>query len=177
MYLGGGTSVFKLSSSGALLSPAAGFQCSGLLVSANDYETYDRAQNQLWLVHAVLQEIHVVKSDGTCVSGVLGFTKPQNALDTAAVAVDGGGNLWMIDLNDPGRLHELSPTGTILTPNTSNTSSGLYVLTYFLPNISPPKFSQAGSMAIDASGNIWAIDVYNRVLYKIPGLAAPKNYQ
>lgn len=155
--------VYEINSSGSLLSPTSGY--TGISTgAAGDAMVYDRAQNELW-VRQGINGIKAIKSNGTAVSPSSGFTLPYGVVELEGIAVDGSGNLWFGSI-PTAALHELDPSGNILTPNTP-TASGLGAV----GNGSP------GGIGVDAYGNIWMIDDYNHTLSKISGLATPKSYQ
>jgi DNA-binding beta-propeller fold protein YncE len=74
-----------------------------------------------------------------------------------ALAVDGGGNIWVVDGAAAGTLSELSA-------GVGNATPGITAI---------GAFSGALGVAIDASGNVWITNSGNDSVTLLVGLAVP----
>ncbi len=165
--------VFKVSNLGAQISPLPGY-FGGSFTTGTGFLRYDRAYNQLWGWDIVTGSgtFEAMAQDGTMISPAIGgFPIPSLIpITIEGAALDGAGNMWYSALlsltgsiNAMDHLgHPITPTGTTTSPNVG---------------ISIPGMMGPTSMAVDAYGNIWVTDIEAHLLFKIPGLAVPKNYQ
>jgi len=141
-------SVLKFSSSGALLSPAAGYTCGGL----NDAESIaiDNSGN-VWITNflgSTPQEngtVAELSNTGTALSPSAGFGPIAPSL-MSSIAIDASGNAWVpYGTGVAG----LSSSGTIISANANPPGASLGV----------------GGIAIDVAGNIWGAVPYGAALF------------
>jgi hypothetical protein len=141
-------SVLKFSSSGALLSPAAGYTGGGL----NDAESIaiDNSGN-VWITNflgSTPQEngtVAELSNTGTALSPSAGFGPIAPSL-MSSIAIDASGNAWVpYGTGVAG----LSSTGTIISANANPPGASLGV----------------GGIAIDIAGNIWGAVPYGATLF------------
>lgn len=113
-----------------------GIQMSGVAIDA---------EGDVWAAGSPVTE---VSSSGSVLSGS-GY-----AIAAAAIAIDGNDTVWT---TGGSALGHLAHNGTVISPSTGYTASGLAGET---------------DLAVDTSGNIWTLDV-NNYLVEWVGLAAP----
>jgi sugar lactone lactonase YvrE len=138
----GQNSVVKLSNSGSVLSPAAGYTGGGL----NDPQSIalDNSGNA-WITDVpstvnpnsgqLAISVTELSSTGDALSPPAGFV-PDNALLGAAIAIDASGNAWFPYGNG---VADISSSGSFITAVANPPGAG----------------SPIGGIAIDAAGNLW----------------------
>jgi streptogramin lyase len=126
-------------------------------------------QNNVWVTNilgANLTEFPLgVGTSGNSVTGG-GLSAPS------AVAIDGSGNVWVANQTNPGSLSEFTGAGVAVSPSGGYTGVGTAANSY------GPVLTDAWSIAIDGSGNVWVTDVSissstNDDLVEFVGAAAP----
>jgi hypothetical protein len=81
--------------------------------------------------------------------------------DPYSVAIDGSGNAWIANHNNPAGVSEFSNAGIALSPSTGYAGGGL-------------KYPYA--IAIDGSGDVWVSNIVsgsNETVIELIGLATP----
>jgi streptogramin lyase len=130
--------IFKMASNGSAIGNWG--------VETNAVDVVTDAAGEAYAVHYQNHKVHSFKPGGGSDGSV---DSVPGAGTNAAIAVDGGGNLW-VAVNDQGLVAKMAP----------NITSTL--ATY-------PVGNQPSDLAFDASGNLWiSLDVDNKVVKMLP---------
>jgi streptogramin lyase len=147
-----GNSLTELSSSGAPISPFAGYTGGGLDVP--DSIAIDGGGN-VWAVNAGNSALSKFSNAGLALSPSFGFVGGGLARPEC-LAIDGAGNVWVAS-SVGNSLSEFANSGAVLTPS-GFTSTGV---------------NEPDGIAIDSSGDIWLTNAADSVLVEFVGAAAP----
>jgi len=148
----GGSSVTKLSSTGAPISPFAGYTGGGL--NAPSGIAIDGPGN-VWMVNSGNSTLTKLSNLGAALSPSAGFAG-GGLSGPAGLAIDGRGNAWVANFGG-NSVSEFSNAGAVLSP-TGFLGQGVY--------------APAG-IAVDGSGNVWVTNDGDNVLVEFIGAAAP----
>jgi streptogramin lyase len=147
-----GNTLTKLSSSGALLSPFAGYAGGGLDVP--DSIAIDHSGN-VWVVNAGNSTLSKFSNSGTALSPPSGY-QGGGLYRPESLAIDGAGNVWAA--NSLGNnISQFSNSGAVMSPS----------------GFTSPGMDEPNGIAIDSSGNIWTANAENSVLVEFVGTATP----
>ena len=141
-------SISEFASSGAPLSPVAGYSGNGLVWARG---LVIDAANHVWVINTPysgplqnLSDLAELNLSGTVISPASGFTGGGLHASTA-IALDPGGNLWVANQFDGaggnGSLSKFNSSGVPLSPNNGFTGGGL---------------DAPAGLAIDGDGDVWA---------------------
>ena len=147
-----GNSLTELSSSGAPISPFAGYTGGGLDVP--DSIAIDGGGN-VWAVNAGNSALSKFSNAGLALSPSFGFVGGGLARPEC-LAIDGAGNVWVAS-SVGNSLSDFANSGAVLTPS-GFTSTGV---------------NEPDGIAIDSSGDIWLTNAADSVLVEFVGAAAP----
>ena len=128
--------------------------CDGLEGMAYD------ATGHLWVGNYYGDSLSQVSSSGVALvtsTGDGGLSHPHG------IAVDGTGTVWVANYRAPG-LFQFAGSAANSPGNTISPATG------WAPDAA---FSEAYSVAIDASGNLWVSNFGSNILTEVVGLAAP----
>jgi hypothetical protein len=150
----------EYSSTGAILSPSTGYQNGNIGQGGGCSLLAIDASGNIWIADGA--GVLKLSNSGVLLSPSLGYTGGGSNGDTTAVAIDGAGNAWALNVNNT--FIEYSNSGTALSPTTGYKSSFGSLISGFVYN----------DLAIDGSGNVWGASNGNfAVIIEFVGAAVP----